>query len=46
MESELQNVLLGHVLPEVRRAMSVADEEVLATGSPLDSTIRVNFYSR
>nr|KAG5705889.1 hypothetical protein BaRGS_030779 [Batillaria attramentaria] len=43
---ELQSVLLGHVLPESRRASSFRDEDVLQTGSPYDSTIRINFYSR
>ena len=46
MESELQAVLLGHLLPEPRRASSFSDEDVLVTGSPYDSTVRVNFYSQ
>ena len=46
LESDLQAVLLGHLLPEPRRASSFSDEDVLATGSPYDSTIRINFYSQ
>ncbi|KAK7101208.1 transforming growth factor-beta-induced protein ig-h3-like [Littorina saxatilis] len=46
IESELQNIILGHLLPEPRRASSFSDEDILLTGSPVDSTIRINFYSR
>lgn len=46
MENHLQAVLLGHLITEPRRASSFRDEEVLETGSPYDSTIRINFYSR
>ncbi|XP_076463207.1 transforming growth factor-beta-induced protein ig-h3-like [Babylonia areolata] len=43
---DLETVVLGHLLPEPRRLSSFSDEDVLQTGSPLDSTVRVNFYSR
>lgn len=45
IERELQAVLLGHLLSKPRKASSFSDEEVLTTGSPVDSTIRINFYS-
>ncbi|KAL8606510.1 hypothetical protein ACOMHN_037741 [Nucella lapillus] len=43
---ELENIVLGHLIPEPRRASSFSDEDVLETGNPKDSTIRMNFYSR
>ena len=46
LEDELQAVLLGHLLTEPRRASSFSDEDVVATASPYDSTIRINFYSQ
>ncbi|PVD23484.1 hypothetical protein C0Q70_16756 [Pomacea canaliculata] len=46
LESELQAMLLGHLLAGPRRVSSFRDEEILETGSPYGSTIRINFFSR
>ncbi|KAL5016813.1 hypothetical protein ScPMuIL_006402 [Solemya velum] len=43
---DMRNIMLGHVVGEVYKTGSLNDEQVLETGSPYKSEIRINFYSQ
>lgn len=42
----LQNAILGHMVVGAIRTSSMEDEELLKTGSPEDTSIRINYFSR
>lgn len=42
----LQNAILGHMVDGAFKSSSIEDEQLLKTGSPEDTTIRVNYFSK
>ncbi|KAH9504656.1 hypothetical protein Btru_062520 [Bulinus truncatus] len=40
----LQNVILSHMVSGIRRTSSMEDEQLLQTGNPEGSTIRINYF--
>lgn len=42
----LQNAILSHMVVGALKTSSIEDEQLLETGSPEDTTIRINYFSK